>query len=229
MLKVQQLLLAFLALIGLTYGQESCLNELYPVYAGGTQREYVNCIVYDPKAELIIIGGNTTSDDFAPAANDHGYLYALDLSGNWQWGKFFYNVSYAVSDISGCQLTSDGTSLSVFGMGNSAPVIMDMNTADGIINKYISLEYIETSSDVVPVYKMYGAIYNDKVDYFDGKDYIYVAFIMDEKQQFLRLTNTNDPVVDWSYEFTNDNDDTDPDNLFRRKDPAFLHVDPKDE
>jgi len=141
----------FLALAGLTYAQDgpSCTKDLYPVYAGGTQREYVNCFLFDPTSELLIVGGNTTSDDFAPAANDHGYLYALDLDGNWAWGKFFYNVSYAVSDISGCQLSSDGKSMTILAMGNSAPVIMDMNTADGIINKYISLEYIETSSDVV--------------------------------------------------------------------------------
>jgi hypothetical protein len=189
----------------------------------------VNCFLFDPTSELLIVGGNTTSDDFAPAANDHGYLYALDLDGNWAWGKFFYNVSYAVSDISGCQLSSDGKSMTILAMGNSAPVIMDMNTADGIINKYISLEYIETSSDVVPVYKMYGAVYNDKVDYFDGKDYIYAAFLMDSKLEFLRLTNTNEPVVDWSYEFTDDTTTQAVDDLTRRKDPAFLHVDPKDE
>ena len=97
----------------------ACANDVFPVYAGGTKNEYVNCIVYDPKTELIIVGGNTTSDDFGPARNDHGFLYALDLSGNWQWGKLFYNVSYAMSDISGCQLSSDGYTLTVLGMGNS--------------------------------------------------------------------------------------------------------------
>jgi hypothetical protein len=126
-------------------------------------------------------------------------------------------------------MSSDGSSISILAMGNSAPVIMDMNTADGIINKYISLEYIETSSDVVPVYKMYGAIYNDKIDYFDGKDYLYAAFLMDNKLEFLRLTNTNEPVVDWSYEFTDDTTAQSADDKFRRKDPAFLHTDPKDE
>ena len=53
---------------------------------------------------LIIVAGNTTSDDFAPAANDHGFVYAVDFSGNWVWGKFYYNQSYAVQTISGCQL-----------------------------------------------------------------------------------------------------------------------------
>jgi len=39
-----------------------------------------------------------------PAANNHAFAYAVDLEGNWVWGKFFYNVSYAVATISGCQL-----------------------------------------------------------------------------------------------------------------------------
>ena len=131
-----------MALILPVYAQEDlyCAADLFPIYAGGSSTEYVNCFVYDKANELLIVGGNTTSDDFAPASNDHGYLYALDLSGNWRWGMFFYNVSYAVSDISGCQLSSDGSSLTVLGMGNSVPVIMDINTADGTINKFISLE-----------------------------------------------------------------------------------------
>jgi len=98
---------------------DQCKYNLFPIYAGGSKKEQVNCFVYDPLNEMIIVGGSTNSEDFAPAANDHGYLFAIDLSGNWQWGKFFYNVSYAVSDISGCQLSSDGSSLTVFGQGNS--------------------------------------------------------------------------------------------------------------
>ena len=233
MRKVDQLLLALFALFGLTLAQPITSDNnwehgLYPIYAGGTKDEKINCFLLDEANGLVIVGGNTTSSDFAPAANDHGFLFALDLEGNWMWSKFIYNVSYAVSDISGCQLNSDGASMTVLGMGNSAPVIMDINTSDGIINKYISLEYIETSSDVVPEYQMYGAIYNDKADYFDGKNYIYVAFLMDSKLEFLRLHNSNEPVVDWSYEFTDD-DATTVGDLYRRKDPQFLHTDPKDD
>ena len=43
------------------------------------------------------------------------------------------------------------------------------------------------------------------------------------------MTNTNEPSVDWSFEFTDDNDLSDPDHLYRLKDPAYLHVDPMDE
>ena len=116
-------LFATLVLTGLllsTQVSAGCEEDHWPVYAGGdTGNEDVRCFVYDPKEELIIVGGVTTSEDFAPAANEHGYLYALDLDGNWKWGSFFYNVSYAVSSIDGCQLSSYGSSLAVQAQGNS--------------------------------------------------------------------------------------------------------------
>jgi hypothetical protein len=80
----------------------------------------------------------------------------------------------------------------------------------------------------VPFYKTYGAIYNDKFDFFDGKNYIYVAFLMDGKLEFIRIHNTDEPVVDWSYEFTDD-DEALLSALYNRKDPQFLHTDPKDD
>ena len=98
----------------------SCSEDIWPVYAGGSKgSEKVTCFVYDPLNQLIIVGGVTTSEDFAPAPNEHGYLFALDLSGNWKWGNFFYNVSFAISAIDGCRLSSDGSSVSVMGLGNS--------------------------------------------------------------------------------------------------------------
>ena len=124
----------------------------------------MRCFVFDPIENLILVGGVTTSEDFAPAPNDHGYLYALDLDANWKWGYFFYNVSYAVSQIDGCQLSSDGSSLAMMGIGNSQPLLMDIKTADGTFNKFISLDYMFASADVVPTYVTSGAIYYDKYD-----------------------------------------------------------------
>ena len=61
----------------------TCLENLFPIYAGGSGQEFVNCIAYDKLNEYIIIGGNTTSDDFAPydvdSTQSSGFLYALDL------------------------------------------------------------------------------------------------------------------------------------------------------
>ena len=136
-------LLALSLLFTIRQVAAQCEDSYWPIYAGGaTGNEDVRCFVYDPIEQLIIVGGTTTSSDFAPAANEHGYMFALDLSGNWMWGNFFYNVSYAVSSIDGCQLSSDGESLAVAGMGNSQPLLMDINTLDGSLNKFISIDYV---------------------------------------------------------------------------------------
>ena len=66
-------------------------------------------------------------------------------------------------------------------IGNSVPVIMDINTMDGTINKFISLDRRGARIDFEPSYKTFGAIYNDREDFFDGKNYIYSAFLMEEK------------------------------------------------
>lgn len=131
---------------------DQCTYKLLPIYAGGSSDEKVNCIKYDPLSGLILVGGNTTSDNFAPAANDHAFIFAIDLEGNWQWGKFFYNVSYAFSNVAGCRFSSDGSSLTFHGMGNSQPVVMDLKPQDGSINRYLSMEYYLTSTTNVPVY-----------------------------------------------------------------------------
>lgn len=131
---------------------DQCTYKQLPIFTGGLSDDFVNCIAFDPINKLIVYGGNTTSVNFAPAANDHAFLIAIDYDGNWMWGKFFYNVSYALSDISGCQMASDGLSLTLFGISNSQPVIMDINTIDGSINKFLSVEWTAMTSKNVPVF-----------------------------------------------------------------------------
>jgi hypothetical protein len=151
---------------------------------------------------MIVMGGNTTSVNFAPAGNDHAFLIGVDYYGNWQWGKFFYNVSYAVSDISGCKMSSDGSSLTLFAMANAAPVVMDINTNDGTINKFLSVEYTAQTTSSVPTFKTYGAVYYDKKDSYDNLQYVYQAFLMNDKVEMLRMQiSSTNPVIDWSYEF----------------------------
>lgn len=98
---------------------DQCTYKQLPMFTGGASDDYVNCIALDPINKMIVYGGNTTSTGFAPAANDHAFLVGIDYDGNWMWGKFFYNVSYALSDISGCQMASDGLTLTLYGMSNS--------------------------------------------------------------------------------------------------------------
>jgi hypothetical protein len=108
--------------------------------------------------------GNTTSDDYAPAANSHGFAYAVDFEGNWKWGKFFYNVSYAISTIQGCKMDANNH-LVLMGEGNSAPVIMRINPLDGSVLGFLSLDKIATSSSssstTTSWYKFFGAIHHD--------------------------------------------------------------------
>ena len=106
----------------------------------------VSCTLFDKQNEYIIVAGNSSSEDYAPAANDHAFAYAVDLHGNWMWGKFFYNVSFAVSTISGCHLDANNK-LVLLGQGDSKPVIMELNPKDGLITKFMSLEKIGTTSD----------------------------------------------------------------------------------
>lgn len=76
--------------------------------AGGTADENVNCMLYDPVTHHIIVAGNTVSNDFGPATTKHGFVYAMNLEGNWVWGNYYYN-STAIKDFTGCSMSSDGT------------------------------------------------------------------------------------------------------------------------
>jgi hypothetical protein len=75
---------------------------MWPIFVGGSSNEHINCIAHHPETNFIIVGGNTTSSDFGPTSDSHGFLYALDVNGNFIWGNVYYNTSYAVNDISGC-------------------------------------------------------------------------------------------------------------------------------
>lgn len=67
------------------------------------------------------------------------------------WGNFFYNVSYAVSDITGCKLSSKNSYITVLGKANSKPIVMILNKIDGSINKFVTIEDIATSA-TAPAY-----------------------------------------------------------------------------
>lgn len=202
-------LLTLLSLLSITYfGRvvaqeltEQCAYDLFPTFIGGlTGSEKIGCFLYDEKNDIILLGGNTTSDDFAPATNNHGFLLAIDSKSNWLWGNFFYNVSYPISDIYGCSMSSDGNSLAVIAMGNSQPVIMNINPFDGVINTFISIEYEGRTDDSLPEYAVDGAIYNDNSDYQDFQDYFYTAFTMNDTLHMIRVRNGDEPQIDWDYE-----------------------------
>jgi len=104
---------------------------MFPIFAGGSKDEFVNTMEVDPVSNYIMVGGKTQSSNFAPAENDHGFVYALDMNGNWMWGQFFYNVSYAVSEVTGLKMSSLNNNVNVLGQANSKPIIMTLNKKDG--------------------------------------------------------------------------------------------------
>ena len=59
-------------------------------------------MVYDDQNDLVIMGGNTTSDDFTPSQNPYGFIIAVDSSGNYAWGNYYLIDPNPVSDITGC-------------------------------------------------------------------------------------------------------------------------------
>lgn len=95
--------------------EQACAYKRFPLFVGGDQGEDVSCMFTDPTSGQIIFGGLSTSATFAPAENDHGYMVALDQEGYWQWGNFFYNVSYSVQEVTGCGMTSNNTYIYAFG------------------------------------------------------------------------------------------------------------------
>ena len=157
----------------------TCREKLFPITSGGSKDEKVSCTFHDPVNDLIIVAGNSTSEDYAPAANDHAFAYAIDMQGNWVWGKFFYNVSFAVSTISGCSVDAKGNAV-MLGQGNSVPLIMEMALKDGQVLKFMSFDKIGSTDTAMPWFGTYGAIHHDLKDADDGRSYYYTSFVMED-------------------------------------------------
>jgi hypothetical protein len=163
-----------------------CQYKRFPIIAGGSSDERIQCLMYDSTKDYMIMGGKTNSNNFAPAQNDHGYIYALDTDGNWMWGNFFYNVSYAVSTITGCKMSSQDTYVTVFGIANSLPVIMLLNKDDGSINTFLTIATVQTYT-TTPSFVTSSAFYYEESDPMDGKAYFYLAFTMNKVLQILKF------------------------------------------
>ena len=83
------------------------------------------------------------------------------------WGNFFYNVSYAVSDITGCKLSSQKSYITVIGKANSKPIVMFLNKNDGSINKFITIEHIAVAA-TAPTYTTYAGVFFEENESLDG-------------------------------------------------------------
>lgn len=178
-----------------------CVYKSFPIFAGGSRDEFVNTMEYDTTTDYILVGGITQSSDFAPAENNHGFVYALDPQGHWMWGNFFYNVSYAVSSVDGIKMSSDKSHLNILGQANSKPIIMNLNKENGQIERFITINPVESYS-TTPTYYTNAGIYEDMSDPTDGKAYFYVAFAMNSNYDLhiLRIQSA-DVKIDWHMQY----------------------------
>jgi len=165
-----------------------CKEKLFPITSGGSKDEKVSCTFHDKVNYLIIVAGNSTSDNYVPASNDHAFAYAVDMDGNWIWGKFFYNVSYPVSTISGCTV-DDNNNVVFLGMGNQVPVIIELDPKNGNILKFMSFDKVGDTETSMPQFTTYGAIYHDTKDEDDQQSYYYASFLMNNAIQMLKINS----------------------------------------
>ena len=201
MCRISITILLVLALAAPSWQLQSdiCNYKQFPVFAGGAKDEFIQCLMHDPTNNFFIAGGKTKSSDFAPAENDHGFVYALNEYGDWMWGNFFYNVSNAVSDVTGCTMSSKNSYLAILGKSNTKPIVMYLNKNDGSINKFITIEPIAVAT-VAPVYTTHaGLLYEEAEEGTDGKSYLYVSFTKDSDLHMLKIENSNPLAVTWHY------------------------------
>jgi hypothetical protein len=183
---------------------QDCKEKIFPLSSGGSKDEFVSCTVYDKERKQIIVAGNSTSEDYAPAANEHAFIYAVDLEGNWKWGKFYYNVSYAVSTISGCSMDDNGN-LMVMAVGDSKPIVMEVDLTEGDVTRFISFEKLGGDEKSLPLFYTASGVYHDVADPADGQAYYYISFFQDDIYQVIRVkraTKSEPNRIIWNYIYT---------------------------
>lgn len=154
----------------------ACSYKMFPIFAGGSKTEEVRAVEVDPISQYIFVGGKTDSSNFAPAENPHGYVYAVNSNGDWMWGQFFYNVSYAVSQIDGIMMSQNNTVVNCFGQANNKPIIMNLNKAKGQIQKFFTIDPMEPRKPTV--YQTYQGLHFEEKNSEDGQAYYYLTFQM---------------------------------------------------
>ena len=123
----------------------------------------------DKTRSYIITAGNTTSEKYVPSPNPaHAYMYAVDLDGNWRWGKFYYNQSISVNSITGCTMNDHGLVLTT-GLSDPTgvkPFIMEVNPENGKVENFVY--FVRSEEDEFTEYMTTKGIYHDISDPGDG-------------------------------------------------------------
>ena len=135
---ILQVLAACTLLCELGCCSKTCQTNMWPIYAGGRAQETMtSCLVYDRLHRFVIAGGTATDMDITGEQIRTGFVYALDVQGNWMWSHTFYNETDHMNEISKCILTSDEASLAVFGKLNNLPAIFTMDLEFGQVQDHV--------------------------------------------------------------------------------------------
>lgn len=136
----------------------------------------------------MIVAGVSSSIDFIPTENPHGFAYAIDTFGNWKWGKFFYNVGSPLETITGCKFDDDHNLL-FYGRCENKPVILRINPdKSDEPQDFAILERPETETE----YDTFQAFYYEKSDPSDGLPYYYMSFVANKTDVFISKIRATD-------------------------------------
>lgn len=88
---------------------------------------------------------------------------------------------------------------------------------------------VGTTTDNQPFYNTFGAIYHDVKDDYDGQSYYYMAFIMSDYTELVKVNSVPDPTtsnpqmyrIKWNYQYK----DSSSDAWKNKKTPRFLAQD----
>jgi hypothetical protein len=196
---------------------------MFPISVGGELDDFVNCTIYDEVNQHMIVAGVSSSMNFVPTENPHGFAYAVDTAGNWIWGKFYYNVGTSLESISGCKLDEENNLL-FFGTSDMKPVILKINAdkSDKPQN-YTILEELEIDTE----FKTFSAFYHDVKDPSDGLPYYYMSYIVNETDVYISKISATDMTVTANVKYGALKDELRP--TMDVHVPRFMEQDPDDE
>jgi hypothetical protein len=156
----------------------------------------------------------------------------VDFEGNWKWGRFYYNVSFPLQTLSGCQFDAAGAFI-LSGRLDDKPVIVELNTTTGHVNRFFQLDAILEDGATAPWFRTYYGIHHEVNE--NDYSYFYLSFIMDDKLNVIKFRDEPDTSVtpnthpiEWNYEYQYVFNGDEADTWKNKKSARFLHVDNRD-
>lgn len=198
-----------------------CLRNTFPVMSGGSKDETMKCFLFDEINELIIVGGSTLSNDYGPSLSQTGFMYAIDLAGNWRWGNYYFSSS-AISDITGCSLSTDKKQTVALGISLGKPVLLTLNNSDGRVSNIIQAGANQSTQ---PTIRTYGAVLFDNANPKLLASF-YLSYVAADKLMMSSIPSQDTTNSNWNYEFDDYSVIQEPNDFYRKKLPLLLIENP---